>query len=92
MDAALAAPPPALARAILDLDDGAIPYAKLWRRVRPVAASLGEPCPSYWRIRRLAIVARTVRRRQREELETMLTRMAVGLAPFAPHGPLPFSG
>jgi hypothetical protein len=50
------------------LDSFGMPYAELWRQLRPVAARLGIPRPSYWRVRRFVI---TDRRRKTENTEAL---------------------
>jgi len=53
---------PAFALAVFVLDREGMPYAELWRRLRPVANRLGERPPSYSQVRRLALVTRPVKR------------------------------
>ena len=50
--------PPDLIVAIRVLDADGMPYAELWRQMRGVARNLGIRCPTYWMVRRLAIVER----------------------------------
>ena len=58
--------------ALRALDAFGMPYAELWRALRPVAARLGRPRPSYWLVRRIAI----------EERRRKLERMAIANAIF----------
>ena len=73
---------PAFVEAVLALDAEGMPSAELWRLLARVAARIGEPRPSYWRVRRLAIVVRRVKRAHSEELDRILRRTLAGLAPI----------
>jgi len=68
--------------AVLVLDGEGLPFAELWRLLRPVASRLGEPRPSYSEVRRLAIAIRPVKRRRKKELDVMLSRTLAGLFPI----------
>jgi hypothetical protein len=62
-----------------------LPYAEQWRRLRPVAARLGVPRPTYWRVRRTAIRLSAVERVERAEREArrerVLRDLLAGLVP-----------
>ena len=68
--------------AILVLDGDGMPYAELWRLLRPVAARLGIPRPSYDEVRRLARETRPAKRRRKAELDLILSRTLAGLTPI----------
>jgi hypothetical protein len=72
---------PEFREAIRVLDSDGLSYAELWRRLIPVAARIGEPRPSYWMVRRLAIAERRRARARAEYLERVLTDLARGVVP-----------
>jgi hypothetical protein len=49
---------PELLAAIDALDAIGMPYAELWRRLRPVTRRIGCRHPTYWMVRRKAIESR----------------------------------
>jgi hypothetical protein len=73
---------PEFAQAIRVLDALGLPYAEVWRMLRPVAQRLDVPRPSYPTVRRLAIAERRRKTRRQKELEPVLERVLRGLPPF----------
>ena len=73
---------PEFALAVFVLDREGLPYAELWRRIRPVANRLGERQPSYSQVRRLALATRPVKRLRKQELDLILSRTLAGLTPI----------
>ena len=71
-----------LVYAVLILGGDGMPYAELWRLLRPVASRLGEPRPSYSQVRRLALTSRRIKRRRKSEFDVVLSRTLAGLFPI----------
>ena len=72
-----------LGQALEELGDSeGMPYAELWRLLRPVARRLGERQPSYSQLRRLAKATRPVKRLRKQELDLILSRTLAGLSPI----------
>ena len=55
-----------------------MPYAELWRALIPVAIRIDEPRPTYWRVRRFAIVERRRQAERRELIERIADEIAAG--------------
>lgn len=72
---------PEFVRAIHILDALGLPYAELWRLLRPVAVRIDKPRPSYWMVRRLAIAQREEKIARREYLLDIFEDMAKGVVP-----------
>jgi hypothetical protein len=70
------------ALALRILDAFGMPYAEARRLLRPVAARLGIPRPSYPTVRRLLIAERERKRRNAEELDQLLADLFVGRFPY----------
>ena len=51
------------------LDSIGMPYAEAWRMLRPIAARLGCPRPSYPTVRRLLIAERRKKIERKETVE-----------------------
>ena|SRR5436190_8901875 len=62
------------------LDATGMPYAMAWRSLRPVAARLGAPRPSYSVVRRILIAERLRKRRHADDLDLILEAL------FRPRG------
>jgi hypothetical protein len=69
-----------LALRVLDAFD--MPYAEAWRLLRPVAARLGIPRPSYSTVRRILIAERARKRRNAEDLDRLLADLFSGRFPY----------
>jgi hypothetical protein len=69
-----------LALRVLDAFD--MPYAEAWRLLRPVAARLGIPRPSYSTVRRVVIAERERKRRRADELDQLLADLFSGRFPY----------
>jgi hypothetical protein len=65
------------------LDAFGMPYAEAWRLLRPVAARLGVPRPSYSSVRRIVIAERERKRRNSDELDRLLADLFTGRFPYA---------
>ena len=63
------------------LDAVGLPYAEAWRMLRPVAARLDVPRPSYWRVRRFLIEERRRRARRDEQVDRVLRDLLRGVLP-----------
>jgi hypothetical protein len=59
-----------------------MPYAAAWRLLRPVAARLGTPRPSYFTVRRVLIAERERKRRNADELDRLLADLFAGRFPY----------
>lgn len=59
-----------------------VSYAEAWRLLRPVAARLGIPRPSYYSVRRILKVERAQNRRRKDELDRLMSDLLTGRAPF----------
>lgn len=64
------------------LDAVGLPYAEAWRMLRPVAARLGIPRPSYSSVRRIVIAERKRKRRNADELDRLFADLLAGRFPF----------
>jgi hypothetical protein len=64
------------------LDAVGMPYAGAWRLLRPVAARLGIPRPSYSSVRRIVIADRARKRRNADDLDRFLADVLVGKVPY----------
>lgn len=64
------------------LDAFGMPYAEAWRLLRPVAARLGIPRPSYSSIRRILIAERERKRRRADHLDRLLADLFAGRFPY----------
>jgi hypothetical protein len=64
------------------LDAFGMPYAEAWRLLRPVAARLGVPRPSYSSVRRIVITERERKRRNSDELDRLLADLFTGGFPY----------
>ncbi|MGH3114731.1 MAG: hypothetical protein ACRDOP_14820 [Gaiellaceae bacterium] len=64
------------------LDAVGLPYAEAWRLLRPVAARLGIPRPSYASVRRIVIAERERKRRRADELDRVLADLLAGRFPY----------
>ncbi|MGH3030139.1 MAG: hypothetical protein ACRDNE_05145 [Gaiellaceae bacterium] len=64
------------------LDAVGLPYAEGWRMLRPVAARLGIPRPSYASVRRIVIAERERKRRRADELDRVLADLLAGRFPY----------
>jgi hypothetical protein len=73
---------PEFAQAIRVLGALGLPYAELWRMLRPVARRLDLPRPSYPTVRRLAIAERRRKTRRQKEVDEVLARVLRGFPPF----------
>ena len=73
---------PEFVQAIRILDAEGMPYAELWRLLRPVAARIGQPRPSYARVRRAVIVERRVKQWRKERIDRITSAMVKGLFPW----------
>ena len=58
-----------------------LPYAEQWRRLRPVAARLDVPRPSYWRVRRRAIRLKIVVAERDARRERVMRDLFRGMVP-----------
>lgn len=65
------------------LDAFEMPYAEAWRLLRPVAARLGVPRPSYSTVRRVVIAERERKRRRADELDRLLADLFSGRFPYS---------
>lgn len=81
------------------LDAFGMPYAEAWRLLRPVAARLGIPRPSYSTVRRILIAERKRKQHNADVLDQLLADLfagrfpyvfvehkVIGLGPVAPRG------
>jgi hypothetical protein len=59
-----------------------MPYAEAWRLLRPVAARLGIPRPSYSSVRRIVIAERMRKRRNADDLDRFLADVLAGKVPY----------
>ena len=64
------------------LDEFDLPYADAWRLLRPVAARLGIPRPSYSTVRRICIAERERKRRNKDELDRFIGDVLAGKVPY----------
>ena len=73
---------PEFVLALRILDAFGMPYAEAWRLLRPVAARLGIPRPSYSSVRRIVIVERRRKRENAELLDVLLADLFTGRFPY----------
>jgi hypothetical protein len=59
-----------------------MPYAEAWRALRPVAARLGVPRPSYSSVRRIVIAERARKKQNADELDMLLVDLFSGRVPY----------
>ena len=64
------------------LDAFGMPYAEAWRLLRPVAARLGIPRPSYSSVRRIVIAERRRKKENAELLDVLLADLFTGRFPY----------
>jgi hypothetical protein len=64
------------------IDAMGLPYAEAWRALRPVAARLGVPRPSYSSVRRIVIAERIRKSRHADELDMLLGDLFRGRFPY----------
>jgi hypothetical protein len=72
---------PELTRALQILASIDVSYAEAWRLLRPVAARLDRPRPSYWRVRRVLEAERKRRERSHAQVEAVVSDLLAGLIP-----------
>lgn len=58
-----------------------LPYAELWRALRPVSARLGIPRPGYWMVRKILIEERRRKLERLERLGDFAEDLAKGVFP-----------
>jgi hypothetical protein len=73
---------PEFVLALRILDAVGLPYAEAWRLLRPVAARLGIPRPSYSSVRRIVIAERERQTRNADELDRLLADLLAGRFPY----------
>ncbi len=73
---------PELVAAIDALDALGMPYAELWRLLRPVAARAGVPHPTYWIVRRRAIAVRRRKLERARIVAELYGDMVTGYLPY----------
>ena len=73
---------PEFVLALRVLDAFGMPYAEAWRLLRPVAARLGIPRPSYSTVRRIVIAERKRKRENAELLDVLLADLFTGRFPY----------
>jgi hypothetical protein len=73
---------PEFVLALRVLDAFGMPYAEAWRLLRPVAARLGIPRPSYSTVRRIVIAERRRKRENAELLDVLLADLFSGRFPY----------
>ncbi len=69
--------------ALRALDATGLPYAELWRRLIPVSKRIGEPRPTYFRVRRFLIEERRRKAIRAEMLEEIAGDLLVGKFPYS---------
>ena len=76
------------------LDAFGMPYAEAWRLLRPVAARLGIPRPSYSTVRRIVIAERKRKKENVELFDVLLADLFTGRFPtrFVEHKVIGASG
>jgi hypothetical protein len=72
---------PDFARALQILASVDVSYAEAWRLMRPVAARLDRPRPSYWRVRRVLERERRDRELSHANVEKVISDLLAGLIP-----------
>ena len=73
---------PELTAAIDALDALGMPFAELWRLLRPIAMRIGCRQPSYWIVRRRAIVVRRRKLERARIVEEIYGDMISGYLPY----------
>ena len=73
---------PELVAAIHALDALGMPYAELWRLLRPVSARTGCRQPTYWMVRRRAIVERRRKLERARAVAEIYGDMVTGKLPY----------
>lgn len=73
---------PEFVLALRVLDVVGLPYADAWRLLRPVAARLGTPRPSYSSVRRILIAERERKRRNKADWDRFLGDVLAGRVPY----------
>ena len=73
---------PGFVGALRILDAFGLPYAEAWRLLRPVAARLEIPRPSYSSVRRICIAERERKRRNADDLDRFLADVLAGKVPY----------
>jgi hypothetical protein len=73
---------PEFVLALRVLDAFGMPYAEAWRLLRPVAARLEIPRPSYFTVRRVLIAERERKRRNADVLDQILGDLLAGRYPY----------
>jgi hypothetical protein len=69
--------------ALRALDAIGLPYAELWRALRPVAMRIDEPRPSYARVRRFLIEERRRKLARAALLDAVARDLMRGTAPWS---------
>ena len=59
-----------------------LPHAEAWRLLRPLAARLGLPRPSYSTVRRILVAERERKRRRADDLDRLLGPILAGRSPL----------
>lgn len=72
---------PEFVQALRVLDAIGMPYAEAWRMLRPVAARVGLPRPSYFTVRRVVIAERRRKHERAEALDRILADLLRGMPP-----------
>jgi hypothetical protein len=73
---------PELVAAIDALDALGMPYAELWRLLRPVSSRVGCRHPTYWTVRRRAIAVRTRKLERARIVAEIYGDMVSGYLPY----------
>lgn len=73
---------PEFVLALRVLDAFGMPYAEAWRLLRPVAARLDVPRPSYSTVRRVVIAERRRKQENIELLDVLLADLFAGRFPY----------
>ena len=68
-------------RALAILDAAGMPYAEAWRLLRPVAARLGVPRPSYPTVRRALERERRLAEKRAAVVEQVVVDLLRGVVP-----------
>ena len=72
-----------LVRALRLLDAVDRPYAEVWRALRPVAADLARPCPSYGCVREFLIFERRRKLAREALMDAVVGELLSGRAPWS---------
>ncbi|MBD0291138.1 MAG: hypothetical protein ICV74_07775 [Thermoleophilia bacterium] len=73
---------PELEEAIAVLDALGMPYAELWRLLRPISRRLGVRQPTYWMVRRRAIAERRRKLQRARVVAEIYGDMVTGRLPY----------